>query len=207
MTELEKMKNGELFNPSDKSFLFPLIKSEYYQMKFNRTPLWFQGKRDRIAKRLFGSLDGRPYNIFSPMKVVFGSNIHIGKNVFINCNSYFQDYADITIGDNVFIGPNVSFVTIEHPIFFDDRSVKEIPNSIVSSSRGNLEKAFPIKIGNGVLIYTNVTICPGVLIGDNTVIGAGSVVTKDIPPNVFVCGVPARVTREITEKDKTEICN
>ena len=86
MTELEKMKNGELFNPSDKSFLFPLIKSEYYQMKFNRTPLWFQGKRDRIAKRLFGALDGRPYNIFSPLIVVFGSNIHIGKNVFINSN-------------------------------------------------------------------------------------------------------------------------
>ena len=202
MTELEKMKNGELFNPSDKSFLLPLIKSEYYQMKFNRTPLWFQGKRDRIAKRLFGSLDGRPYNIFSPLKVVFGSNIHIGKNVFINCNSYFQDYADITIGDNVFIGPNVSIVTIEHPLVFSERTVQVIPNSIVHGSRGNHEKAAPIKIGNGVLIYTNSTICPGVTIGDNAVIGAGSVVIKDIPANTFACGVPAKVIREITEEDK-----
>ena len=195
LSEYEKMKSGELFNPSDKSFLLSLLRSEILQRAFNRAPLWRQGKRDRIAKKLFGFLDGRPYNIFSPLKVVFGTNIHIGKNVFINCNCYFQDYADITIGDDVFLGPGVSIVTIEHPTSIEERKVQILQNSIVSGSRGNQERAFPVRIGNGVLIYSNSTICPGVTIGDNAIIGAGSVVTKDIPPKVLAVGVPCKVIR------------
>lgn len=116
-----------------------------------------------------------------------------------------QDYAEIRIGDNVFIGPNVSIVTIHHPLIADERNPRVIPNSMVSGSRGNWQKAFPVHIGNNVLIYTNATICPGVTIGNNSVIGAGSMVTKDIPPNVFACGVPCKVVREITEEDRMGI--
>ena len=81
-TEFDKMKSGELFNPADKSFLFPLAKAEYYQRRLNKAALWSQKRKERIIKKLVGSIDGNPYNIFIPFRVVFGSNIHIGKNFY-----------------------------------------------------------------------------------------------------------------------------
>lgn len=204
MTEYYKMKSGQWFNPADKSFLLALIKSEFLQRRFNRSAPWLLGYRGFILKLLFGSTNGKLYSCFSPLRVVFGSNIHIGKNVFINCNCYFQDYADIYVGDDAMIGPNVSIATVEHPICIDERKVKQIDHSIISGSRGNYERAFPVKIGSGAIIYTNSIICPGVTIGDNSVIGAGSIVTHDIPPNVIALGAPCRVIREITEKDKAK---
>ncbi len=199
--EVEKMRSGELFNPADKSFLFSMLRSEHLQRKLNNCPLWMQGRKWRILRRLLGSIDGDPYNVFTPFKVVYGKNIHIGKNFFSNWNLCLQDYGEIRIGDNVFIGPNVSIVTIEHPINSSARAPKVIPNSLVSGSRGNYEKALPVHIGNNVLIYTGVVICPGVTIGDNSIIGAGSIVTRDVPPNVFACGVPCKVIKEISEEN------
>ena len=201
-TEYEKMVLGKLFNPADKSFLFTLARAEWLQRKLNKAPLWAQGRKERIFKKLVGSVDGNPYNIFTPFKVVCGKNIYIGKNFFANWNLCLQDYAEIHIGDNVFIGPNVSIVTIQHPIDAEERKPRKVPGSLISGSRGNFEKALPVYIGNNVLIYTNVTVCPGVTIGDNSIIGAGSVVTHDIPANVFACGVPCRVVREITDEDR-----
>ena len=201
-TEYEKMITRNYFNPGDKSFLFALLKSELLQRKLNRAPLWAQKRRECTFRKLVGSIDGNPYNIFSPFRCVFGKNIHIGKNFFGNWNLCVQDYAEVHIGDNVFIGPNVSIVTIVHPVIAEERKPRVINGSMISASRGNLERALPVNIGNNVLIYTNSTVCPGVTIGDNSIIGAGSVVTKDIPPNVLACGVPCRVVRKITEKDK-----
>ncbi len=201
-SEQEKLESGELFNPADKSFLSVMLKSEYLQRKLNKCPLWAQGRKSRILKRLLGSIDGDPYNVFTPFKVVYGKNVHIGKNFFANWNLCLQDYAEIRIGDNVFIGPNVSIVTIKHPFDSEERKPKVIPNSLISGGRGNYEKALPVNIGNNVLIYTSVVICPGVTIGDNSIIGAGSVVTKDIPANVFACGVPCRIVRKITGENK-----
>ena len=201
-TEYEKMVLGKLFNPADKSFLFTLARAEWLQRKLNKAPLWAQGRKERIFKKLVGSVDGNPYNIFTPFKVVCGKNIYIGKNFFANWNLCLQDYAEIHIGDNVFVGPNVSIVTIQHPINAEERKPRKVPGSLISGSRGNFEKALPVYIGNNVLIYTNATICPGVTIGDNSIIGAGSVVTKNIPANVFACGVPCKVVREITEEDR-----
>lgn len=202
MTEFEKMVSGEIFNPSHISFLFPMLKSEILQRKFNRTPLWFQGRRDRIFKKLVGSIDGRPLNVFSPLKVLYGKNIHVGKNFFGNSNMYLQDCGEIFIGDNVFLGPNVTITTVKHPLVAKERRARITEKSIASGSRGCYEQAFSVHIGNDVLLYTGVIVCPGVTIGDNSVIGAGSVVTRDIPPNVLACGVPCKVVREITEEDK-----
>lgn len=204
MTEYEKMKSGQWFNPSDKSFLWSLIRSEFLQRRFNRSAPWNLVYRDFLLKRLFGSTDGKLYSCFSPLRVVFGRNIHVGKNVFINCNCYFQDYADITLGDDVMIGPNVSIVTIKHPMLIEERKVMKIDHSIISGSRGNYERAFPVTIGRGVAVYPNTFIFPGVTIGDNSVIGASSVVTHDIPANVFAYGAPCRVIRPITEEDKAK---
>jgi len=202
VTEAEKMVSGKLFNPADKSFFFTLARAEWLQRRLNKAPLWAQGRKERIFKKLVGSIDGNPYNIFTPFKVVCGKNIHIGQNFFANWNLCLQDYAEIHIGDNVFIGPNVSIVTIQHPIIADERKPRKVPGSLISGSRGNFERALPVHIGDNVLIYTNVTVCPGVTIGDNSIIGAGSVVTKDIPSNVLACGVPCKVVREITDEDR-----
>lgn len=131
------------------------------------------------------------------MITVYGKNVHIGKNLFANTGLYIQDYAKVTIGDNVFIGPNVSIVTIEHPVNPIERSVRQVPHSVVTGSRGNYERAKPINIGNNCLIYSGAVICPGVTIGDNTIIGAGSIVTKDIPANTFACGVPCKVVKKL----------
>ena len=199
------MKAGELFNPADKCFLFLLAKAEFLQKRLNKAALWSQKRKERLFKKLVGSIDGNPYNIFTPFKVVFGKNIHIGKNFYANWNLCIQDYADVFIGNNVFIGQNVSIVTIKHPIDKDERKPRKVESSLISDSRGNYEQAFPVHIGNNVLIYSGAVICPGVTIGDNIIIGAGSVVTKDIPPNVLAWGVPARVVREITEEDKLEM--
>lgn len=205
LSEWEKMKSGEYFNPSDKSFLWPLIRSDILVRAYNRTPLYMTGIRDYMIRKLFGSIDGRPYSIFSPFQCVFGTNIHAGKNLFVNCGCWFQDYTDITIDDDVMIGRNVSLVTIIHPLLKEQRRVQNIPNSIIAGSRGNYERALPVHIKSGAGIYGNSVICPGVTVGENSVIGAGSIVTRDIPPNVFACGVPCRVVREITEADRVEI--
>lgn len=177
--------------------------NEIRMTRFNRCPLWIQKRRERLAKRWLGCIDGKPYNIVSPMVTVFGKNTYIGKNFFANTGLYIQDYARVDIGDNVFIGPHVCIVTIEHPLVPEDRFVHEVPRSVVSGSRGNFEKARPVKIGNGVVIYSGAVICPGVTIGDNAIIGAGSIVTKDVPPNVFACGVPCKIMRELTESPAT----
>ena len=202
LTEAEKMLSGQLFNPADKSFFFTLARAEWLQRKLNKAPLWAQWQKKQIFKKLVGSIDGNPYNIFTPFKVVCGKNIHIGKNFFANWNLCLQDYAEIHIGDNVFIGPNVSTVTIQHPVSAEKRKPRVVPGSLISGSRGNFERAFPVHIGNNVLIYTNVTIYPGVTIVDNSIIGAGSVVTKDIPANVFAFGVPCRVVCPISDDDR-----
>ena len=119
----------------------------------------------------------------------YGHNIHLGKNFFANYNCVMLDEAPITIGDNVFIAPNVSFYTAGHP-------------SDVERRNEWLEYAWPITVGNNVWICGGVTITPGVTIGDNSIIAAGSVVTNDIPSNVIAGGNPCRVIRTITEKDK-----
>lgn len=124
-----------------------------------------------------------------PFHCDYGYNIEIGENFFANYNCVILDGAKVTFGDNVFIAPNCSFYTAGHPI------------DVLQRNQG-LEYALPIKIGNNVWIGGNVTVLPGVTIGDNTVIGAGSLVNKDIPSNVVAAGNPCRVIREITENNQ-----
>ncbi|MCD7839939.1 MAG: sugar O-acetyltransferase, partial [Erysipelotrichaceae bacterium] len=122
--------------------------------------------------------------LLSPFNCDYGFNIHIGDNVFININNYFMDCADITIGNNVFIGPSCGFYTATHPLNFENRNK-------------GLEKALPIIVGDNCWFGANVSIMPGVTIGSGCVIAAGSVITKDVPDNVMVAGVPAKVVKTI----------
>lgn len=138
------------------------------------------------VQELFSRLIGKPvdktFAMFPPFYTDCGKNIKVGKNVFINSGCRFQDQGGITIGDGVLIGHNVVLATLNHDI--DPRK------------RGTMHPA-PITIGNDVWIGANATVVPGVSIGDGAIIAAGAVVTKDVPRNVIVGGVPAKILKEI----------
>ena len=136
-----------------------------------------------------------------PIYFDFGKNIKMGRNSYANFNFTALDICEITIGDNVFIGPNVSLLTPLHPLCWQDR------NPYFNEKTGNVtdrEYGAPITIGDNCWIAGNVTVCAGVTIGEGCVIGAGSVVTRDIPANSLAFGNPCRVSRKITEADRLE---
>lgn len=130
--------------------------------------------------------------LLSGLHVEFGDNIQIGSDVTINYNCFLMDNAPITIGDHVLIGSYVGIYTIDHAIYPDDRADGWCSNA-------------PVHIGNKVWIRSNATILPGVTIGEGSIIGAGSVVTKDIPENATAAGNPCRVIRTITERDRLNV--
>lgn len=142
-------------------------------------------------RELFSELIGTPVDedfvLFPPFTTDCGKNIHLGKGIFINSGCRFQDQGGITIGDQSLIGHNVVIATLNHKIH--------------PEKRANLIPA-PVKIGSRVWIGSNSTILPGITIGDNAIIGAGSIVTKDVPKNTIVAGNPARVMRMIDVNEK-----
>lgn len=146
------------------------------------------------VRDLFTHLFGKPvdpsFRVFPPFYTDFGKNITVGKNVFINACCHFQDQGGITLGDNCLVGHNVVFATLNHGFAPEERQ------SMLPA---------PIVVGRNVWIGSNSTILPGVTIGDNSIIAAGSVVTKDVPANAIVAGVPARFIRSISpEKEKQQ---
>ncbi len=138
------------------------------------------------VRALLAELTGAPVDetvtVFPPLSTDFGRNIRIGRRVFINSGCRFQDQGGVTIGDGCFIGHNAVFATLNH--------------DLDPSRRSDLHPA-PIVVGNNVWIGANVTILPGVTIGDNSVIGAGSLVTKDVPADVIAVGSPAKGIRAV----------
>ena len=143
--------------------------------------------KEEIVK-LFEELTGEEivpsFMCFPPFYTDFGKNMHFGKNVFLNTGCSFQDRGGITIGDGTLIGMNVTIATLNHGFSKETR---------------NTTYASPVVIGKNVWIGSNATIIPGVTIGDNAVIAAGAVVTKDVPENVVVAGVPAKKIKDIEE--------
>ncbi len=147
---------------------------------------WFQVLDGKI-REILGSA-GKNVAILPPFHCDYGFNIEVGDNFYANYNLTVLDVAKVTIGDNVFIAPNVSIYTAGHPVHPKAR------NSMY-------EYGISVTIGSDCWLGGNVVICPGVTIGSGTVIGAGSVVTHDIPANVVAAGNPCRVIREITDED------
>ncbi len=147
-----------------------------------------QDRIPELIKKLFGKTGNRLW-IEPPFHCDYGWNIEVGENFYANYGLTILDVGKVTFGDNVMIAPNVSIYAAGHPIH------------PVSRNSG-YEYGIPVTVGNNVWIGGSVVILPGVTIGDNTVIGAGSVVTKDVPANVIAAGNPCRVLREITEKDR-----
>ncbi len=202
MTDIEKMQAGMLFNQTNLRVLLKMTRGYLLMRKLNRTSMLNQGKRNRIMRKLFGSLAGKTFYVQSPLYVDYGHNIHIGKNFLSNFNLILQDEAEIRIGDNVMIASNVIITTDIHPLLSCERNVCWVPNKFPHNHKGVYVHAKPITIEDNVWICANTTVCAGVTIGKNSVIGAGSIVTRDIPPNVLAYGSPCRVIRELTEADK-----
>ncbi|WP_447474919.1 sugar O-acetyltransferase [Vibrio harveyi] len=145
-------------------------------------------KRSNILNHLLASV-GKNCYIEPPLRANWGCHTHLGDNVYANFNLTLVDDTHIYIGDHVMIGPNVTIATAGHPI--DPELRRDIAQFNI-----------PVHIGNNVWIGANSVVLPGVTIGENSVIGAGSVVTKDIPANVVAVGNPCRVLREIGKHDK-----
>lgn len=155
---------------------------------YNHTrPSDVQTKRS-ILKKLLGSM-GEEVWMEAPVHMAYGCNVHIGHHFYSNFNLAIVDDAEVTIGNYVMFGPNVTLTVTGHPVDGQYR-------------RKGTQFSLPIHIGDDVWVGSNVVILPGVTIGSNVVIGAGSVVTKDIPDNVVAYGVPCRIIREITDYDK-----
>lgn len=189
MTEKEKLKKGLWYDANyDEELLKERERAEDLCFEFNSTKPSDKKTKEEVLKKLLPNKKEDAV-ILSPFYTDYGYNCIIGEKTFINHNAYLMDGAEIKIGDNCFIGPNCGMYTAAHPIFFEERNK-------------GLEKALPINIGDNVWIGGDVTILPGASIGNNSVIGAKSLVTKDIPANVVAFGNPCRVIRKISEKDK-----
>lgn len=183
MTEKEKMEAGELYSPADRELANDRIKAKKLCSEFNASEFNDFQKRERILNRLV-ALKGTNTAIEPNFFCDYGYNIILGDNFSANHNLVILDAADVTFGDNVFIGPNCGFYTSDHPI------------DAATRNQG-LEYAKPIKVGSDVWIGGGVTVLSGVTIGDNVVIGAGSVVTKDIPSNCVAVGNPCAPLKTI----------
>lgn len=189
MTEREKMARGLWYDANyDADLVQARADAEDLCFELNHTRPSDRAKREEILGKLLPDR-GADTVILSPFYTDYGANCRIGEATFINHNAYLMDGAPITIGSHCFIGPNCGMYTGNHPMIAEERN------------RG-LEQAKPIHIGDNVWIGADVTILPGVTIGEGCVIGAKSLVNRDIPAGMFAAGVPCRVIRPITDDDK-----
>ena len=196
MTEREKMIAGKVYDASADGLPHLRAKAHKLCAEFNATLETEEERRAEIVHALLPNAEKGAY-IQGPFYCDYGENIKIGKNFYANFNLTILDCCPVEIGDDVFIGPNVSLLTPVHPLRWQQRNTRVKPDGTLC----NCEYAKPIKIGKNCWLAVNVTVIGGVTIGEGCVIGAGSVVTRDIPPNSLAVGNPCRVLRQITDKD------
>lgn len=188
MSQQERMAKGLLYNPQLDGLVQEEMRAKVLAYQYNACCPDDLEKRRELLCELLGS-GGENAWIEQPFYCNYGSHITVGRNFYANYHCTILDVAQVTIGDNVMFGPNVSLYTASHPLHPDNRN-------------SGWEYGISITIGNNVWLGGNVVVNPGVHIGDNVVVGSGSVVTKDLPDNVFAAGNPARVIRAITDEDK-----
>lgn len=185
LTEREKMLAGELYNATDPELVAARRRARDLVHDFNHSREAEAELRQQRLRDLFGSM-GENLVIEPPFYCDYGQNISIGSDVFFNFNCVILDPARVEIGDRVLFGPNVQIYTATHPID-------------AATRRAGLEGGKPIRIGSDVWVGGSVVLCPGVTVGDRTVIGAGAVVTRDLPADVFAAGNPCRVIRSLND--------
>lgn len=188
-TEKEKMLSGELYNALDKQLSEERIQTRLYLKELNESREDQPEERARLLKALLPNA-GEDLWIQPPFYCDYGTNITLGDKVFFNFDCVVLDVMQVTIGSRTLIGPNVQIYTAMHPMNHKERA-------------SGVEFARPITIGEDVWLGGSVVVCPGVTIGDRSVIGAGSVVTKDIPSYVFAVGNPCWVIRSLDKEEET----
>ena len=185
--DLEKvwddMLSGRIYDATHPGLIEKLAETREALWEYNTIRPGDIVAQNAILRRLLGRT-GSNFHFNQPFCCDYGCNLSIGENFFANFNLTILDEAPVVIGDDVFIGPNVSIYTACHPIEADKRSTRQ-------------EWAEPVTIGNDVWIGGSATILPGVTIGDRVVIGAGAVVTKDVPSDCVVGGNPAKIIKRI----------
>ena len=189
MTQIEKIHSGNIYNPADDEIMELQLQCLDKLYDFNMTRPTQLDKREEMLKGMFAEIGENCY-IEPPLHSNWGGkHVHFGKNVYANFGLTLVDDTHIYVGDGTMFGPNCVIATAGHPI---DPGLRE----------RQLQYNIPVHIGKNCWLGAGVLVMPGVTIGDNSVIGAGSVVTKDIPANVIAVGNPCRVLREIGEHDK-----
>lgn len=188
MTIRGKMKNGMLYVDAGEGLEEERKGCQELLYDYNHTRPSEETKRKDLLKKLLGDM-GEHIWIEPPVHMAYGTNVHIGDHFYANFNLVIVDDIDVYIGDHVMIAPNVTITPTGHPVDSDLR-------------RPGTQFSISVRIGNNVWIGSNVVILPGITIGDNSVIGAGSVVTHDIAENVVAVGNPCRALRKINERDK-----
>ncbi|MBO5773902.1 MAG: sugar O-acetyltransferase [Clostridia bacterium] len=189
MDNLERMKAGLLYDPTTNDVMDYQLSLLDKMVEYNKTLPREQEKRQALLKELFGSV-GKGCYVEAPYYANWGGkNVYLGDYVYANFGLTLVDDGNIYVGNNVMFAPGVVVATAGHPLN---------PRLREKGYQYNQD----VHIGNNVWIGANATILPGVTIGDNTVIGAGAVVSKDLPANVLALGVPAKVVRELGEHDK-----
>jgi maltose O-acetyltransferase len=181
-SERDKMLAGELYNALDSELTLARNRARELCSALSSTIEQDGEKRRRILSQLFGS-GGDSVRMQPPFYCDYGTHTHLGKNVYFNFNCVVLDVCEVVIGDFTLFGPGAQIYTAMHPMDARQRRTREFGK--------------PVSVGTDVWVGGGVIICPGVTIGSTAVIGAGSVVTKDIPDGVFAAGNPCRVIRDI----------
>ncbi len=189
MAMKDKMHTGEIYLPGDEEIMEHQTKCLDRLYDFNNTRPTEYEKRQSLMKEMFAEIGENCY-IEPPFYSNFGGgHIHFGKNIYCNFGVTMVDDTHIYVGDYTMFGPNVTVATAGHPLLPELREQ-------------GYQYNFPVHIGKNCWIGAGVLIMPGITIGDNVVIGAGSVVTKDLPDNVIAVGNPCKVLREVNEHDR-----
>jgi maltose O-acetyltransferase len=182
-SEKDRMLRGEPYFAGDPDLLLERKQCRLLCERFNATSFGETEPRRAILETLLGYL-GDEAEVMAPFQCDYGKYISVGARTFINYGAVVLDAAAVTIGEDVQVGPGVHLLTALHPLDADER-------------RRGIETAAPVTIGDGAWLATGVIVCPGVSIGANTVVGAGSVVTRDLPAGHLCMGNPCRAIREI----------
>ena len=195
MTEREKMLAGQLYDPTDPELTRLRIRVRKLARRYNQTDE-DDPAREALLRELLPASPHLP-ELQAPAYFDYGCNTVFGKNCFANFNFTCLDVCPVRIGESVMIGPNVTLATPLHPLLPEERSVRQRPDGSVY----DLEYAKPITIADGCWLGANVVVCGGVHIGEGSVVGAGSVVTRDVPPRGLAAGNPCQVIRALTDAD------
>ena len=179
----ERMRAGDLYQAFDPEVRADYERAQQMVRTVDATAIEdIEGRRPLLLD-LLGSL-GDDSDVLPPVRCDYGRNVHIGARVFVNFGAVFLDTREITLGDEVLVGPSVQFLAADHPL---DPELR----------RAGWESGRPITVGPGVWLGGGAIVLPGVTIGENAVVGAGAVVTRDVPAGVVAVGNPARVLREL----------